>query len=199
MSTVERGLLLTLAPAIFGLKLTTPPHRPDCAGQQEGPHRPAAPAACRPQRRRAQQAPGFGHHRLRRCAPEHPRDAPPEEVDDQGLGLSAKKWSCDHQHPHLHTGFYKNHPVPRSTRDGGCPRRAPRRRPRPRDPCGLATGACGARSSPVSFAAFPVGLVLLLPRLPNPVATLLFKTDILAPSELRSSVLRRAENTPATP
>ena len=48
------------------------------ARQQEDAHRAAPHPARRPQRRGAQQAPGLGHDRVRRCSPEHPRHASPK-------------------------------------------------------------------------------------------------------------------------
>ena len=129
------------------------------ARQQEDAHRAAPHPARRPQRRGAQQAPGLGHHRLRRCAPEHPRDAPPEEEHDQGLGLGANSGHL--RSSSLHTGFYKNHPVPRSTLDDAAPGALPAVA---RDPvtCVASPPALAGRAVPLRiprrrFSSLPCG------------------------------------------
>ena len=55
------------------------------ARQQEVAHHPAPHPARGAQRRGAQQAARRRHHRVGRCAPEHPRGAPPEEVEVEGV------------------------------------------------------------------------------------------------------------------
>ena len=134
-------------------------------------YHPAPHPARRPQRRGAEQAPGLGHHRLGRCAPEHPRHASPQEVDDQGLGLSAK-WSCDHQHILLTYRFLQKPPC--SSKFWSEEAAPGARAVVARDPVTHAASppALTGRAVHLSSAAFPVGSSPPSMRRTNQMATL---------------------------